>query len=149
MTQRSPPDEASEFADEILAVVDSMNETMASLYDALAENATLAQQWQIEAQSAAADLRNANLDYSSLYGVNLYGADLRHARLNNANLRYAILVNADMRNAGLLSADLWSSTDGAKTGNIATSSGGSCPFSLPSDFRCVEGSTDGGTRWLP
>ena len=45
-------DEAGEFAEEIMAVIDSMNETMVALYDALAENATLAQQWQIEAQSA-------------------------------------------------------------------------------------------------
>ena len=138
-------DEATEFADEIMALIDSMNETMATLYEALAENATLAQQWQIEAQSAVADLRNADLRGSSLYGANLYGADLRHADFYDANLRYTILVNADMRNVMLLDADLGGAQlDGAKTGNIATSSGGSCPYSLPSDFRCVEGSTDDG-----
>ena len=129
-----------------MAVIDSMNETMATLYDALSENATLAQQWQIEAQSAVADLRNADLRGSSLYGANLYGADLRHSRLDNANLRYAILVNADMRGVMLLGADLGGAQlDGAKTGSIGTFSGGSsCPSSLPSGFRCVEGSTDDG-----
>ena len=50
-----------------------------------------------------------------------------------------------MRNVMLLDADLGGAQlNGAKTGSIATSSGGSCPLSLPSDFRCVEGSTDDG-----
>ena len=81
-------DGADEFADEILAVMDSMNETMATLYDALVENATLAQQWQIEAQSSAADLRYAVLMDATLYNVNLYGADLRHSYLDSACLLY-------------------------------------------------------------
>ena len=75
----------------------------------------------------------------------LYCSDLRHSRLDSANLRYTVLVNADMRNVMLLDADLsGAQLNGAKTGSIATSSGGSCPLSLPSDFRCVEGSTDAG-----
>ena len=127
-----------------------MNETMATLYDALVENATLAQQWQIEAQSAAADLRNANLDDSSLYGVNLYGADLRHAHLNNANLRYAILVNADMRNAGLFGADLvaLNSTEPrlvvSRRPVVAVA-----PFRCLVIFDVLKVVRTMGTRWLP
>ena len=118
---------------------------MASLYDALAENATLAQQWQIEAQSAAADLRNVVLTGRSLFGANLYGADLRGAYLDDVNMRYAVLINADLRNTNLHQADLsGAQLNGAKTGSLLATSAIGCPYSLPTDFRCVEGSTDGG-----
>ena len=137
-------DGADEFAEEILAVIDSMNATMATLYDALVENATLAQQWQMEARSSAADLRYAVLMDASLYNVNLYGADLRASILDRANMRNSILINADLTDAGLENVELsGAQMIGAKTGSIIPY--GSCPSSLPTDYRCVDGSTDSGT----
>ena len=53
-----------------------------------------------------ADLRDANLRYACLHGVNLRHADLRYADLHGANLRYADLSYADLRYADLHGADL-------------------------------------------
>ena len=59
-------------------------------------------------------------------------------------MRNSILINADLTNADLRDAELsGAQMTGAKTGSISPY--GNCPSSLPTGYRCVDGSTDSGT----
>ena len=112
--------DSQEFANQTIALAEAMNETIAGLHAMLGENATLVQQlqsdlaaqqdlvayWQQTAEDNRADLRNANLGYSSLRFVDLSGADLSGIVLSYTDMVYSNLSGADLTGADLSDAYL-------------------------------------------